>query len=170
VVETTERQAITVVGIAGELDATSCDVFEPRLAAAIARGRPVVVDLGDCTFVDVSGLRMLRAAHDLARESSVPFVVVLPFSGRSSVRRLVLELAPDLVPFRFVPRLERAEALVAAAVEPPLPDSTRLQGLRAKIWEAAERREELLARLDTLLFEQRQALEKRQRSTGGSER
>jgi anti-anti-sigma factor len=60
-----------VVHVAGEFDMAGFEQFEEVLAHA-ARSGHVVVDLGDCTFLDSAGVRAIAAAvRDAERVSIV---------------------------------------------------------------------------------------------------
>lgn len=52
--------------------------------------------MGDCTYAGVEILELLVEASDCARQESLGFVVVLPYSANALVRRLLLEIAPEL--------------------------------------------------------------------------
>jgi hypothetical protein len=161
----------TVLRLAGELDLGSLDGLELRLDEAFGLGRPILVDVGDCTFATVDVLHFLvRAARD-ARERGLGFVVVLPYSASSVLRRLVLELAPDLAEFRIAPSLRVGSALLARPVRSAAParvDDVRLRELRAMVWENASRLEALLASRDVLLLEKRRTLEQVHARRGAS--
>jgi anti-anti-sigma factor len=155
----------TVVEVAGDLDASTLGPLEDRLTAAIALGRPVLVDLGDCTFLDGRGACLLAGAYARATTAGVPYYVVLPYTAASTVRRLLLEFTPDLVSFPIVPHRRSAEAAAGSAVPVGAPVDGRMHALRAGIWEAGSERARLLAERDELILTQRQALaEHRSRS------
>jgi anti-anti-sigma factor len=155
----------TVLHLVGELDLGSCEELATRLSNALSLGRPLVVDVGDCTFADVGALRVLADAARRARERSVAFVVVLPYGSSAVLRRLVLELAPELATFPIAPSrragLGTVERLAVTGMHasPPV-DAGRLRELRASVWENASRVEELMARRDALLLETREAMER----------
>ena len=161
---------VTVVEIAGELDAKAAAKFAPRLATAIAARQPVVVDLGDCTFMDGFGTRLLADAHRRATEAGLPLCVVLPYSAAPPVRRLLLEFAPDLVSFPIVTSRGAAPKPVGQSVEHRdllKLGLERVRELRAVLWEAGQRREQLLADRDALIMRQRAALATYRESSGG---
>ena len=153
--------AVTLIEIAGDLDAQAAATYRPRLATAVAAGRPVVVDLGDCTFIDGLGARLLAEAHRRASEAGIPLCVVLPYSAASSVRRLLLEFAPDLVSFPIV----ATRTAASPRTDPNVADRDalevgleRIRELRAGLWEAGSRRDQLLADRDALLLRLRAGL------------
>jgi anti-anti-sigma factor len=151
----------TVVDVVGALDARVVPVVRQRLEAAVAAALPVVVDLGDCTFVDGAGARLLAHAHGSSLRAGVPLTVVLPFSCASRVRRMLLEFAPDLVP---LPIVARRIAAATSTEHPPVSEDAgqlrvrRMQELRAGLWAAGSRRDRLLAERDALILRQREAL------------
>lgn len=151
---------VTLVEIAGALDAKAAPTFAPRLATAVAAGRPVLVDLGDCTFVDGCGARLLAEAHRRASEAGVALCVVLPYSSASPVRRMLLEFAPDLASFPIVATRSAAATPTGSMADPDVLSAglERIRELRAGLWEAGRRRDELLADRDALILRQRAAL------------
>jgi anti-sigma B factor antagonist len=65
-IEVSEQGATLVLRIGGELDAASCKAIEPTMTAAIASAGAVIVDLGDLTFCDSSGVGLLIGSHTKA--------------------------------------------------------------------------------------------------------
>jgi anti-sigma B factor antagonist len=65
-IEVSEQGATLVLRIGGELDAASCKTIEPTMTAAIASASAVIVDLGDLTFCDSSGVGLLIGSHTKA--------------------------------------------------------------------------------------------------------
>jgi hypothetical protein len=116
----------------------------------------VVVDLSDCTFLELRSLRTLSEAYQAACVARLPFVVVLPFDCTPIVRRLVLDLVSELAPFPIVPSRDHARRRLA--VHPHTPESSELRSLRRKLWHEAAATKELVARRDELIMEQRRAL------------
>jgi len=56
----------TVLAITGEFDLSVADRVERAIAQAAAGGGRVCIDLGGCTFIDSTGMKVLvRAARDL---------------------------------------------------------------------------------------------------------
>jgi anti-anti-sigma factor len=156
----------TVVELAGELDLAQHDPLRNALAEALERELPVLVDLSDCSFVDVGGVRLLGQASQAARELVRPFLVILPFNSAGSVRRLVLDLLPELAPFALVPNRAAATVNLADSLaNAARTDDSRLHAIRAAIWEAGARLNDLLAHRDELMLEQRAALAARRRPT-----
>jgi anti-anti-sigma regulatory factor len=152
---------VDLVELVGDVDYGAAARLELRLAESIDDGRVLVVDLTDCTFVDVQVLRVLRESYLKARLSQTAFFVVLPFSAAPELRFVMLRLAADLVPYPVVP--DRASAILGLArstrnrlVEGSMRE--RVLELRARVWENGSRRQRLLADRDVLILAQRQAL------------
>jgi len=61
------------VTIRGEVDLETAPELERRLVEVAERGLPVIVDLGECTYMDSSGFRTLHQVAALAR-----IVLVVP--------------------------------------------------------------------------------------------
>lgn len=78
---------VSVVALEGEIDLASVEQIERRIAAA-ERDDPkqLVIDLRGVTFMDSSGLRVLMAAYERARESGREFALV---RGSETVDRLL---------------------------------------------------------------------------------
>ena len=85
----TEQAEGVVVRVAGEVDIVTAPLLQRHLDAAIATGRPVVVDLSETTFLDARGVAALVSARKHMHRAG----------GRLAVRRppplvrRVLELA-----------------------------------------------------------------------------
>ena len=70
-----ERGHPPILRVSGEIDLATADQFGAALEEAVAVEPDVVVDMGDVTFIDASGLRViLRAAESL--NGSGPLVLV----------------------------------------------------------------------------------------------
>ena len=60
-----------VVEVAGDIDIATVPELEDPVIGAIDSGlRPVILDLGECGFIDSSGIRLLVRAHHLLRGDS----------------------------------------------------------------------------------------------------
>jgi anti-anti-sigma factor len=53
-----------LVRVAGELDLSTHERLREPLVGAAQAGKSVVVDLGDCAFIDSSGIRALLLGHE----------------------------------------------------------------------------------------------------------
>ena len=65
-VEVSQDGATLILRICGELDTASRDYVEPAIVAAIPTAPAVILDLGDLTFCDSSGLAMFIAVNEKA--------------------------------------------------------------------------------------------------------
>jgi anti-anti-sigma factor len=70
----------------GELDLASAPILSERLRTLSERREPVVLDLDELEFIDMSGLRVLMAAAEEASHDGWSFAVT---RGSAQVRRLV---------------------------------------------------------------------------------
>jgi anti-anti-sigma factor len=79
-VETTESGGATIVAVDGDVDLATVPQLRTALlgAAAAGDGRPLVIDLTAVTFMDSSGLAVLLATTQAARERGRPFAIVCP--------------------------------------------------------------------------------------------
>jgi anti-sigma B factor antagonist len=76
-----------VVGLAGELDMASAEMFEQALAAEDLEREPMIVlDLQRLDFIDSTGLRVVLAALDRCRERGQEFAIT---PGSQQVQRLL---------------------------------------------------------------------------------
>ncbi|SPL87860.1 Anti-sigma F factor antagonist (spoIIAA-2); Anti-sigma B factor antagonist RsbV [[Actinomadura] parvosata subsp. kistnae] len=112
-----------VIGVAGELDASSADDLETYVGRVWQPGRPLILDLGGLTFMDSTGLHVLLRVHGEVRRQG---------------GRLHLAAVQDL-PARLLQITEvwdalsihpSAEAAIANLSEPPPPRLRRLMGER----------------------------------------
>jgi anti-sigma B factor antagonist len=74
------------VRLRGELDMAGAPTVGDRLQRLRERGEPVLLDLDELVFIDMSGLRVLLAAAEEARRDGWSFAVT---RGSARVRRLV---------------------------------------------------------------------------------
>jgi len=152
--------APTIVPLVGDLDLSAHSNVRRQLDEALAAGQPVVIDLGDCTFLNGDVVQMLVRTSIRAKAQSLGFVVVLPFSANALVRRLLLEVLPDHADFPIAPTVRAATGALANAQEGRNAiERWRLPALRASLWETAAQLEALRARPDVLRLEQRRTLD-----------
>ena len=149
----------------GEVDISCCEDVGERLVAALDRGCDVVVDLSDCTFLDVSALQALLGAYHAARERGAGFAALVPFTSARVVLMLAFDLAPELVPYPVVPSRSAALRALSEPIAKPL-DAGRLHGLRARAWDLARRHAELRREHDVLVMELRSRLRERHVAPG----
>ncbi|HEX6754921.1 MAG TPA: STAS domain-containing protein [Mycobacteriales bacterium] len=73
-VESSSEQSAVRVTVTGEVDMDTAPRMRHAVERAVAGGEgPVLVDLGEVTFMDSSGLSALVASHQVAAAHSVPF-------------------------------------------------------------------------------------------------
>ena len=72
--------------VQGELDLATAPIVARRLETLREQRTDVVLDLDELAFIDMSGLRMLRAAADDAARDGWAFTVT---DGSAAVRRLI---------------------------------------------------------------------------------
>ena len=70
----------------GDLDLASAPILSHRLWSLRGRSEPVLVDLDELAFIDMSGLRVPLAASDEASRDGWSFAVT---RGSPQVRRLI---------------------------------------------------------------------------------
>ena len=83
------------VRLRGELDLAGAPTVSERLRRLRERGEPVLLDLDELEFIDISGLRVLLAAAQEASQDGWSFAVT---RGSAQVRRLIglVRLDPKL--------------------------------------------------------------------------
>ena len=121
-----------MVAVRGELDiATSPQVRELLSDAATDQARPLVIDLGECEFIDSTGLAALLHGAKPAQNGESHVAIVSP---AGDVRRMLELTAID----RTIPVFETVDQAVAAvwpsagrARRRPGSDSLRSLGRRA---------------------------------------
>jgi anti-sigma B factor antagonist len=89
VIQLSDADGTLILGIAGDLDVESRDLVEQVLLAAIESASRLVLDLGELTFCDSSGMAMLIALHKRAESTARP----LAFRNVSPVVRRMFEIA-----------------------------------------------------------------------------
>jgi anti-sigma B factor antagonist len=77
-----------VVTLSGELDLASAPLLQSEIEQSIAAGagEALVLDLDGLQFIDSTGLRVILAGHDRAREEGREFAVT---RGSKQVQRLL---------------------------------------------------------------------------------
>jgi anti-sigma B factor antagonist len=79
------QSGYSIITVAGEIDIATAPELRERLAALADSGRPVIADLDQVSFIDVTGLRALAAAARLAAACGGGLHVV---SAQQQVRRI----------------------------------------------------------------------------------
>jgi anti-sigma B factor antagonist len=106
-VQVRHQPGYSIVTVAGEADIITAPQLRECLAALADAGRPVIADLGQVSFIDATGLRVLATAARRAAGSGGSLHVV---SDRYQVRRIFVVTGLD----RQIPLARtRAEALAA---------------------------------------------------------
>jgi anti-anti-sigma factor len=80
------RGEATVLVVEGELDLSTVDTLRDTLRSQEARAATVVLDLRRLAFIDSSGLSLVVAEQQRAREDGFRFVVAV--GGAPAVQRL----------------------------------------------------------------------------------
>jgi anti-sigma B factor antagonist len=92
-VDVDEREDHALIRAVGEIDASTADSVATAVSEALAAGhRRVLLDLGDMTFIDSTGLGMLVRSHRAADAASARFAVVHP---TAQTRKLITVLGLD---------------------------------------------------------------------------
>jgi anti-anti-sigma regulatory factor len=163
---TASADDVEVVFVSGETDLESR--LGERLARALESGRPILVDLSDCTFLDVTALQAVEAAYRETCRLGLGFVVVVPYRVTHIVGRLILELLPELARYSVVPTRERALRALAVRRPHERVGSDQLDAIRAHTWSIARRPEELIAERGEIVLELRDALSHHRRARAAS--
>ncbi len=82
--------------VRGEHDLSTADAIRAQLELSRSRGRPIVVDLTEATFIDSAVLGVLVGEHDRAKAEGLAFVLAIPESP-GGVRRLLELTGVDAV-------------------------------------------------------------------------
>ena len=90
-VEVERRNGVAVVRAVGELDVASNSQLTRAIDSA-GTAHALVLDLARLTYIDASGVRLLRHAHDDAYARGSTFTV----GGASRIVRTVLEAVDEL--------------------------------------------------------------------------
>lgn len=107
-----EDRSVTILRLAGRLDATTVSQLERALTDAQLSGdRAIVIDLSDLTYISSSGLRVLLTGRSNARKRGGE---VFLCSLRPPVRE-VFEMVGFTAVFTIFDTLEQAMEAAAAA-------------------------------------------------------
>jgi len=74
-VRSRQGDGVTTVEVGGEVDIETAPRMRAALAAAVDAGLPVVVDLGEVTFMDSFGFGVLAAAHQQGARAGTPVLL-----------------------------------------------------------------------------------------------
>ena len=98
-----EASFADIVRPCGEIDLSTVPILRGALTEAVSRGRHIVVDLGDVTFIDSTGFREFLIHRRVCRENDRLMVLVNP---KERVRRVI----DTLNFFQMIPVLPTLEA------------------------------------------------------------
>jgi HptB-dependent secretion and biofilm anti anti-sigma factor len=84
-----KREGAVILHMEGRFDFGSRKTFKESMDEAIQEGMPVILDLGQITFVDSSALGLLVISHQNLKIKKIPFYLVNP----QTYVRQVLDLA-----------------------------------------------------------------------------
>ncbi|MGH2435857.1 MAG: STAS domain-containing protein [bacterium] len=73
-----DTQMVNIVRVEGEVDITTAPSLNRALADALTHSHHVVADLTGVRYIDLSGIRALEAAHQVARQQGQLLVVITP--------------------------------------------------------------------------------------------
>ena len=92
-VDIADRDGLALVTAAGEIDAATADTLAEAVIGALEDGYPrVVVDFGQVTFIDSTGLGVLVKSHRTAVARNAEFGVLHP---TPQTRKLIKVLGLD---------------------------------------------------------------------------
>lgn len=96
---------VPVVSVTGALDMATAPVLEePLFGMCDASGGAVIVDLAECDFIDLRGLRVLLAAQERLERSKHPLVLAI---GKQTLLRVFQVTRVDTL-FHIYPSLQAA--------------------------------------------------------------
>lgn len=84
---------VMVVSVEGDLDIANAQPLTRVTQVAVEAGCALLLDLSECSFIDLPGLRSVLRAHLALREIGEPMAVV---TGRSAVRSRLSATGIDL--------------------------------------------------------------------------
>jgi len=93
-----ERAAAVTIYLSGEIDLESSPEARKALLNAVSRKKPLVVDLGEVTYIDSSGIASLVEAYQKAKNAKLDFV--LTHVGDGVMRVLSLARLDQVFPIR----------------------------------------------------------------------
>jgi anti-sigma B factor antagonist len=93
------------VAVDGELDIASGEHLKRAADAAVVGGRPLILDLSDCAFIDSRGLGLVLQINKELRDRNGPSAPMAIVIGESATRRLFTLTAID----RWVPLFDTLE-------------------------------------------------------------
>ncbi len=98
-IRTVDGPATTTLLLAGEIDAAFAPQAETAVAAALAAGRPVDLDLGGVTFIDSTGVRLVIRCWLACRDAGIDLRIQhVPEQARSVLSMMGLLGSLPVVP------------------------------------------------------------------------
>ena len=110
-----------IVRPSGEIDLSTAPILRHALAAAVARGRHVVVDLSEVAFIDSTGFRELLIHRRMCREDDRLMALVNP---TPQVRHVI----DGLNFYKMIPVFPSLEAAEVSLKSSPLKTAGRPAG------------------------------------------
>jgi len=93
-----EQAAAVTIYLSGEIDLESSPEARKALLNAVSRKKPMVVDLGEVTYIDSSGIASLVEAYQKAKNAKLNFV--LTHVGDGVMRVLSLARLDQVFPIQ----------------------------------------------------------------------
>jgi anti-anti-sigma factor len=90
-------EGASVVTLVGEHDAFGAETLKRELDSLLESGRPIVVDLGEATFIDSATVGVLLTAYRRVEAEGLSLGLVLPMSAGRYVRQLIETAKLDTV-------------------------------------------------------------------------
>jgi len=119
---TTQGFGGLIVLVEGELDISIADRLAAPTEVAISAGCPLILDLSECSFMDVSGLRAVLRVHHFTGVGKGMAVV----SDQPQVRKMLSMTAVDLCLHVFKTRSEAIAWFAAEGTRAPNPEELAL--------------------------------------------
>jgi anti-sigma B factor antagonist len=90
-------EGASVVTLVGEHDSFGAETLKRELDGLLESGRPIVIDLGEATFIDSSTVGVLLTAYRRVQAAGLSLGIVLPTSSGPYVRQLIQTAKLDTV-------------------------------------------------------------------------
>ena len=76
--ETDIRDGCRKIEVEGELDLTVCDQLQERVDRLDSKAAAILIDLGECEFIDSTGIALIVSAHKRLAEQGRRLVICTP--------------------------------------------------------------------------------------------
>jgi anti-anti-sigma factor len=110
-----------LISVEGELDLSTADRVRSPAESAIAAGRPMLLDLERCSFIDSTGLRFVLQIHDRLTKAAGPNAPMAVVAS-SEIRKFFSLTAIDQSVRVFTTRDEAVAFLRASSGTPGADD------------------------------------------------